>query len=81
MTAWIDEMREAEPNLVALDGKTARRTHARARGCEPLHLVSAWASRQRLVLGQAAIEAKTNEINAIPSGPAAVDGGGPDGHG
>ena len=69
-TAWVEGLRAAdavdEPDLVALDGKTSRRTHARARGREPLHLVSAWASRQRLVLGQQAADAKSNEITAIP---------------
>jgi predicted transposase YbfD/YdcC len=68
-TAWVAGLREAdaaEPDLVAVDGKTSRRTHARARGRDPLHLVSAWASRQRLVLGQRATEAKSNEITAIP---------------
>jgi predicted transposase YbfD/YdcC len=49
---------------VAIDGKTSRRT--KARGSDPLHLVSAWASRQRLVLGQEAVAEKSNEIIAIP---------------
>ncbi len=65
-TAWVEDLRAAEPDIVAIDGKTSRRTHARARGREPLHLVSAWASRQRLVLGQQATEAGSNEITAIP---------------
>lgn len=65
-TAWVDELREAEPDIVAIDGKTSRRTHARSQGRDPLHLVSAWASRQRLVLGQQACAAKSNEITAIP---------------
>jgi predicted transposase YbfD/YdcC len=47
-------------------GKTSRRSHARGKGREPLHLVSAWAARQRLVLGQEAIDEKSNEIVAIP---------------
>ena len=64
--AWVDELRDIEPDIVAIDGKTSRRTHDRARGREPLHLVSAWASRQRLVLGQEATDAKSNEITAIP---------------
>lgn len=59
-------LREHAPDIVAIDGKTARRSHARAKGREPLHLVSAWASRQRLVLGQAAVAGKSNEIKAIP---------------
>ncbi len=63
---WVEGLREAEPDIVAIDGKTSRRTHDRAKGRNPLHLVSAWASRQRLVLGQQACEAKSNEITAIP---------------
>jgi predicted transposase YbfD/YdcC len=54
------------PEVVAIDGKTSRRTHDRARDRNPLHLVSAWASGQRLVLGQQACAAKSNEITAIP---------------
>ena len=65
-TAWVEGLREAEPDLVAIDGKTSRRTHDRGKGREPLHLVSAWASRQRLVLGQEAVGGKSNEIAAIP---------------
>jgi predicted transposase YbfD/YdcC len=63
---WVEGLRETEPDIVAIDGKTSRRTHNRARGREPLHLVSAWAARQRLVLGQEATDAKSNEITAIP---------------
>lgn len=64
--AWVEGMREFEPDIVAIDGKTSRRTHDRGRGRSPLHLVSAWASRQRLVLGQEATAEKSNEIEAIP---------------
>jgi predicted transposase YbfD/YdcC len=64
--AWVDGLRESEPDLIAIDGKTSRRTHTRSKGREPLHLVSAWASRQRLVLGQEAVSDKSNEIVAIP---------------
>jgi predicted transposase YbfD/YdcC len=63
---WVETLSEAEPDIVAIDGKTSRRTHDRANGRNPLHLVSAWASRQRLVLGQQACEARSNEITAIP---------------
>jgi hypothetical protein len=65
-TSWVDTLRDADPEIIAIDGKTSRRTHNRARGREPLHLVSAWAARQRLVLGQQAIDEKSNEIKAIP---------------
>jgi predicted transposase YbfD/YdcC len=64
--SWVEGLREAEPDLIAIDGKTSRRSHARSRGSEPLHLVSAWATRQRLVLGQEAVSGKSNEITAIP---------------
>ena len=65
-TAWVEGLRETEPDTIAIDGKTSRRSHARAKGREPLHLVSAWACRQRLVLGQEAVDDKSNEIVAIP---------------
>jgi predicted transposase YbfD/YdcC len=64
--AWVEGLREGEPDIIAIDGKTSRRCHARAKGREPLHLVSAWACRQRLVLGQEAVSGKSNEITAIP---------------
>lgn len=68
---WVDSLREAMidpdgPEVVAIDGKTSRRTHDRRKDRGPLHMVSAWASRQRLVLGQQSCEAKSNEITAIP---------------
>jgi predicted transposase YbfD/YdcC len=65
-TSWVASLRDDDPDVVAIDGKTSRRTHARGKGREPLHLVSAWAARQRLVLGQQAIDEKSNEIKAIP---------------
>ena len=52
--------------VVALDGKTLRRSYDRTVGTSPLHLVNAWAAEQRLVLGQLAVEGKSNEITAIP---------------
>ena len=64
--AWVEGLRDGEPEIIAIDGKTSRRTHAKSRGVQPLHLVSAWASRQRLVLGQEAVDEKSNEIVAIP---------------
>ncbi|MDQ2861897.1 MAG: ISAs1 family transposase [Pseudomonadota bacterium] len=65
-TRWVEGLRDERPEVIAIDGKTSRRTHARSKGREPLHLVSAWASRQRLVLGQEAVDEKSNEIVAIP---------------
>src|SRR5687768_12228993 len=52
--------------LVAIDGKTCRRSHDAAHGLGPLHLVSAWASEEGIALGQVATEEKSNEITAIP---------------
>lgn len=65
-STWVETLREQAPDIIAIDGKTSRRSHARGKGREPLHLVSAWAARQRLVLGQEATDAKSNEITAIP---------------
>lgn len=70
-TQWVDDLRRhqpdmADPEVVAIDGKTSRRTHDRGRDHGSLHMVTAWASAQRLVLGQQACEAKSNEITAIP---------------
>jgi predicted transposase YbfD/YdcC len=52
--------------VVAIDGKTLRRSHDRGQGKAALHLVSAWASTSGVVLGQVATDAKSNEITAIP---------------
>jgi predicted transposase YbfD/YdcC len=52
--------------LVAIDGKTCRRSHDAAHGLGPLHIVSAWASEEGIALGQVATEQKSNEITAIP---------------
>ena len=65
---WVRALATATAGeVVAIDGKTLRRSHDRAAGTGPLHLVSAWASANRLVLGQVAVEAKSNEITAIPA--------------
>lgn len=52
--------------VVAIDGKTLRRSHDRPGGQGALHLVSAWATANGLVIGQVATDAKSNEITAIP---------------
>jgi predicted transposase YbfD/YdcC len=64
---WIDAL-SAGLGLkrVAIDGKTLRRSFDRATGKAALHLVSAWATEQHLVLGQVAVDAQSNEITAIP---------------
>lgn len=67
---WISQAvrtEEGEPaRLVAIDGKTNRRSHDAAHGLGPLHLVSAWASEEGIALGQVATETQSNEITAIP---------------
>jgi predicted transposase YbfD/YdcC len=55
-----------EREVVAIDGKTVRRSGSRRHNHGPLHLVSAWASDQGLVLGQRKVDGKSNEITAIP---------------
>jgi predicted transposase YbfD/YdcC len=52
--------------LIAIDGKTNRRSHDASQGLGPLHIVSAWASEEGIALGQVATEEKSNEITAIP---------------
>ena len=51
---------------IAIDGKALRHSGSAAKGLGPLHVVSAWATRCHLSLGQVAVEAKSNEITAIP---------------
>jgi predicted transposase YbfD/YdcC len=65
-TAWVRETWPDRPNFIAIDGKTSRRSHDRAENKGPLHLVSAFATTSRLVLGQEAVEGKANELSAIP---------------
>jgi predicted transposase YbfD/YdcC len=65
-TAWVRETWPQRPDLIAIDGKTSRRSHDRADDKAPLHLVSAFATTSRLVLGQEAVEGKSNELSAIP---------------
>src|SRR5205814_6852213 len=52
--------------LIAIDGKTLRRSFDTAKGKSAIHLVSAWASDNHLLLGQQAVADKSNEITAIP---------------
>jgi len=59
--------------LIAIDGKTCRRSHDAAKGLGALHIVSAWASEQGIALGQVATDAKSNEITAIPLLLAQID--------
>jgi len=66
--AWVRAVvTHTEGEVVALDGKTLRRSHGRSAGQAPLHLVSAWAAANGLVLGQVAVDTKSNEITALPA--------------
>ena len=65
-TAWVLESWPDRLDLVAIDGKTSRRSHNRSADKAPLHLVSAFATTSRLVLGQEAVAEGTNETTAIP---------------
>src|SRR6185436_20132520 len=66
-TRWAQSLtRKVEREVVAIDGKTVRRSGSRRHDHGPLHLVSAWASDQGLVLGQREVDGKSNEITAIP---------------
>jgi hypothetical protein len=72
-SSWGAECWPDELDLVAIDGKTSRRTHNQRTGHKALHLVSAFATNSRLVLGQEAVFEKSNEITAIPALIARLD--------
>lgn len=64
---WTQALSETlSEDVVALDGKTPRRSYDRAQGKTAIHLVSAWAAANRLVLGQVKTQDKSNEITALP---------------
>lgn len=65
-TSWVRETWPDRHDFVAIDGKTSRRSHDRSAGTAPLHLVSAFATTSRLVLGQEAVADKSSETTAIP---------------
>jgi len=65
--AWAGSLVDRfEREVVAIDGKTVRRSFGHGREQSPLHVVSAWASEQGLVLGQRCVDGKSNEITAVP---------------
>lgn len=65
--SWVKAVFQAtQGQVVAIDGKSLRRSHDRTNGREAIHMVSAWATESHLVLGQQSVEAKSNEITAIP---------------
>jgi predicted transposase YbfD/YdcC len=64
--AWVASLSKHSSDIVAVDGKTLRRAYQQGGAKAPIHMISAWSSRQRLVLGQAKVAEKSNEITAIP---------------
>jgi predicted transposase YbfD/YdcC len=65
---WVDSIRQRLPEtVVAVDGKTLRRSHDKTNGKSAIHMVSAWASDTNMVLGQLKTDEKSNEIKAIPA--------------
>jgi predicted transposase YbfD/YdcC len=63
---WLHQRRGDPGELVHIDGKYMRRTRCNSRNMGALDVVSAWAGQAGLTLGQVAVEAKSNEITAIP---------------
>ena len=65
--SWMEDVvKLSDGEIIALDGKTHRRSHDRKRGVKALHMVSAWACRNGVVLGQVKTQEKSNEIVAVP---------------
>src|SRR3954453_20674967 len=64
--SWVAALTGAPAGVIAIDGKTSRRSYQKKGGKAPIHMVSAFAARQRLVLGQVKVADKSNEIVAIP---------------
>lgn len=66
-THWVEGVfTVTQGEVVAIDGKTARRSHDKSIGKDAIHMVSAWASANGIVLGQRKVDDKSNEITAIP---------------
>jgi predicted transposase YbfD/YdcC len=65
--AWVATLTATPADVIAIDGKTLRRSYQKKGAKAPIHMVSAFAARQRLVLGQIKVAEKSNEIVAIPA--------------
>ena len=71
---WVKAVSDVtRGQVIAIDGKTLRRSHDKSLGKSAIHIVSAWASENRLVLGQTKVAEKSNEITAIPELLALLD--------
>lgn len=65
--SWVQAVFEVtKGQVIAVDGKTLRRSHNKGLGKEAISMVSAWATANHLVLGQMKVKSKSNEITAIP---------------
>src|ERR1700737_4302465 len=65
--AWVAALTGAPADVIAIDGRTLRRSYQKKGAKAPIHMVLAFAARQRLVLGQVKVAEKSNEIVAIPA--------------
>ena len=65
--AWVNAIKKTIPEVVAIDGKTSKGSQSKKQGLAGLHMVSAWAASNKLVLGQEMTHEKSNEITAIPA--------------
>ena len=64
---WIKAINKiTEGEVIAIDGKTLRHSYDKGDGKKAIHMVSAWATENRLALGQVKVDKKSNEITAIP---------------
>ena len=67
LLSWITALQDiSDGKIIAIDGKTLRRSYDRASGKSAIHMVSAWASANHVSLGQVVVDEKSNEITAIP---------------
>jgi hypothetical protein len=64
--AWVASVTGIPAGVIAVDGKTVRRSGRKRDAKAPIHMISAFAARQRLVLGRVKVAEKSNEIIAIP---------------
>ena len=68
LAKWLQSMLGSiVGEIIPIDGKSVRGSYDRNQGVKALHLVTAWATEQHLVLGQVKVEAHANEITAIPA--------------
>lgn len=66
--SWVEAITQAaKGQIVPIDGKALRRSHDKKLGAKAIHMVSAWASESKVVLGQVKVDEKSNEITAIPT--------------